>query len=187
MPRRREAPRRRPPQRSLYRKLHIVLTEADRGEANSLAALTENLQARGYPDFTRYAPSGDGTSTVVPCSVDATRRAVELAVALGLIQRETGRATRRGSQGIDLERFDRVLAEGVEHALTEAGTPLTDIRRVAAQLLEKHAPGSLPTWENIADAMKITEARELDRFRTCLSLLEACGRLEATRRKIYTP
>src|SRR5581483_7174916 len=153
-----ETPRRRPPQRSLYRKLHIVLTEADRDEARSIGALIENIQMRGYPDFTRYATLEDGTATVVPCSPEATSRAVELAVALGLVDSSTGRATKRGSQGVELDKFDRVLAQGAEAVLARMGTPHGDIQQACARLLEAHARNQLPTWENIADELGLTEA-----------------------------
>lgn len=187
MARPRPTSRRRPPQRSLYRKLRIVLVEADRRETQSTGELVANLQARGYPDFTRYRTLEDGSAAVVPCSSGTTARAVELAVALGFVDSANGHPTREGSQGLDLPRFDKVLADGVERLLDQMGSPLAEIQRVSARLLETHEPNRLPTWENIAEELGITDGPHLHRFRTCLGLLEAAGRIDATRRKIYTP
>jgi hypothetical protein len=176
------------PPRSLYRKIQIVLAEAQRGRANSPGQLIEQIEHRGHMDFTRYRPSSTGRVQVVPCSQESIRRVVELCIELGLVKQSCDSLTAIGKRAVSPSSFDQVLRGVLADALETIGTPLKQIDRVIKELLSQYNEAELPTWESIYVHMTAaSDNRHKEKFRSYMSLLSACDGIAYSRKKIYLP
>jgi len=176
-----------PPPRSLYRKIQLVLSEAQRRRTSSVPALIEQIQRRGHVDFTRYRVRPGGTVQVVPCSSDSITRVVEICIDLGLLDQSSA-PTGRGKQAVASKHFDPVLRNALEHGLDRLGMPLNAIHAASEQLLRNASTGNVPTWDAIYEHLGgNNNGRIRDRFRCYLALLSVCSGIKFSRKKIYLP
>jgi hypothetical protein len=173
-----------PGERSLFRKMQVVLERVRPGRCASEEEIVEAI-LEDSPSCFRYerTDSSTGRRRRLP-SRESIRRAVQMCGELALVDLGTGRLTRTGMTAASRGRFAAVVGQQVVARLAELEIPVQHIERAITKLLGARSP-VLSTAPDIFLALGAPIPEH--QFRTYLTLLGQCGVLRASQRKAYLP
>src|SRR5262245_19548036 len=112
-------------ERSIYRKLQVVLEYAKCGKYDSLPQLAKQVERRAPTNFAYYYRDRKTDKVLKETSARSIDAAVSLAVELGLLSPETGLPSKTGGAATDPRRFPQILASRTEALLEKKGAPLS--------------------------------------------------------------
>jgi hypothetical protein len=147
--------------------------------------LIQRIEEAGHSDFTRYA-SENGRVRVVACSPSVIRRAVTLALGLGLID-VAGRLSASGVKAVgDVSGFNKAVSGAVLVGMRRLGVSLGDLNAQLRDGLVSASIESVPTIDNL---VRVFSGRGADPklLRLYLQLLATCGGVTTVRKKLYLP
>lgn len=170
-----------PSERSLYRKIQIVLDVAKGVAASDLAQLRSEVSAQELPTFMSEHYDDDEDRFVLRVSERIVRKTLGVCRLLGLIG-DDARLTAMGREASRRSRFDAVMSRQVRSFLNERHVSFKALNAIIRKRLQT-TPPILPTsdelWrESHSDVPQGT-------FNRMLTLLAHCGAAESYQRRIY--
>src|SRR3990172_11318789 len=179
------------PDRSLYRKLQIVIEEAGKGRISRPEGLVETLIKSNPICFTYYRVEGDHPAKPVPCNRETYKHAVTLAIQLGLIDEHTGQVTKAGIKEINRDQFSAILRQRIKVVLNSKGFSFESLLEVIQGILSNTKSGTISSWDNIYDQLSklYGEKMAIDRkdFHTFLTLIRHADGIAVSQKRIYLP
>lgn len=179
------------PDRSLYRKLQIVVEEAGKGKISRPEDLVETL-FKSKPICFTYYKAGDGQpAKPVSCNREIFEHVVNLAIQLGLIDEHTGQVTKAGIKALNRDQFSAVLKQRIKVFLNSNGLPFESLLEVIQKILVDSKLGIISSWDNIYNRLigqygeKITLERK--NFHILLTLLSNADGIVFSQKRIYLP
>jgi hypothetical protein len=168
-------------ERTIHRKLQVILDVAQRRKYQSLLELRTALEDEPPISF-MYRKAKDHK---LHCSTRSILRTLRVAINLGLLERESGKLTDTGVRATDPQKFDRVIGKQAADYLEHAGTPLSKITTAINRRLLRADPPITPTAVNIWSALD--EPMAFPTFALYLRLIGFCGVLATSQAKIFLP
>lgn len=171
--------------RSLYRKIQVVIEEAGKGKVSSFDGLVASLS--GHLCFTYYKGPGEPAE----CDNKTIENSVELAIKLGFIDEHTMQITKTGIRALNRDQFSAVLKQRIKSYLNSQGLPFETLLEVIQKILADARSSAIPSWESIFDRIiklygeKVTIDRRS--FHVLLTLLGNANGIAFSRKKIYLP
>lgn len=170
-----------PSEKSVYRKIQVVLNTAKSVKVNTLEGLHAEIRARKQPNFLTRQYDREQDTVVDDISDRAIRRTLSVCLLLELIGPD-GRLTKEGRQALRSVRFDNVIASQIRLFLRREGIIFSDLNKVILEDLHSNPP-VLPTsrelWEAVDSDISISN------FSRMLTLLSLCGGAQSSQKKIY--
>jgi len=172
-------------ERSLYRKIQVVLDEIRKSRPENLDLLAERIHERSPINFTYYNTRIKGQTAVEVCKSKTIRRTIDICVDLELISPDV-ELTPAGRKALNLADYDNVLRQNLKLAFKKQGIIIEKIESTILDILKDASPDKIPTWQSISDAMQI-EARNKRKFHDHITLLGMCKGISFSQKKIYLP
>lgn len=172
-------------ERSLYRKIQVVLDEVRKRRPENLDLLAERIRERSPINFTYYNTRIKGKTRVEVCKSTTIRSTIDLCVDLELIGPNV-ELTPAGRKALNLADYDNVLRQNLKLAFKKQGIGIDKIESTILDILKDASPDKIPTWQSISDAMQI-ESRDEKKFHDYITLLGMCKGISFSRKKIYLP
>jgi len=168
-------------EKSLHRKIQLVLEQAQSSTATKLADLAGEILNKKFPNFQTLQYNEAKDTFLWRPSARVIRRVVNLCYQLGLLD-DGGRLTNHGRQAVRKTQFDSVLSEQVRRILAKNSISIGTLNEAIEASLRKNPP-VLPTSKNLwATLSPSVKAGEFSRF---LTLLSHCGAAESSQAKVY--
>ncbi len=168
-------------ERTIHRKLQVILDSARRSRYQSVVELRAILEAEPPISF-MYRKTKDHK---FHCSDKSIARSINVAINLGLLDKESGRLTDVGIKATDPQKFDRIIGKQAVNYLDQSGAPLTKIATAINKRLLQANPPITPTAVNIW--LAIDEPIPFPAFAIYLRLIGYCGVLATSQSKIFLP
>ena len=168
-------------ERTIHRKLQVILDTARRGKFESLVELRAALEAEPPVSF-MYRKSKDRK---LHCSERSIARSIRVAVTLGLLDPDSAKLTDAGIRATDPQKFDRVIGRQAVDFLERTGASFPKIASAINKRLLHADPPMPPTAINIWSALD--EPIPYPSFAMYLRLIGYCGILATSQRKIFLP
>ncbi len=170
-----------PSERSLYRKIQIVLDVTKAVAVSNLMELRQQVAAQELPSFMSEHYDEEQDRFVIGSSQRIVRKTLGTCRLLGLIG-DDGKLTTLGREASRRSRFDTVVAGQARSYLGTHGVNFDSLNKAIRRRLQA-APPVLPTSEELwreshADVGRGTFAR-------MLTLLSHCGAAESYQKRIY--
>jgi hypothetical protein len=150
--------------------------------------LIKSVITRSPPNFVYHRWNQEKNQIEGMCSESAVEKTFELAVDLGLLDRESGAPTATGKEAADPGRYNVILRRQVSAYLKRLGCPIDEIERTSLRLI-RATKTTLPTVDTLFEV--ICRGNEIEvsekRFGVLLRLLAACGGIQIVRRYIFLP
>lgn len=168
-------------EKSLYRKIQLVLGVANVAPKTTLKDLVTEVESQKLPAFNtlQYDPDKDQFSWRVSRRV--IRRTVSFCYRLGLVT-EDGQLTRDGRQALRKTQFDIVLADRTRIILSASGIVIGKLNKTIEESLQSNPP-ALPTAKTLWSAAKTN--MKVPEFSRLLTLLSHCGAAQSSQSKLY--
>lgn len=172
--------------RSLYRKLQIVVEEIGKGKISSLEDLIKAVQ--GHICFTYYIKEDEPKE----CNKRTIKKVLSLAIQLGLIDENSWQITEKaGARAVNRDQFSSVLRQRIRAVLRSKGLPFETLLEVIKKILDDAESGLVPSWDAIYDRIVEMSGEEttIDRkeFHTFLTLLSLADGIGYSQKRIYLP
>jgi len=168
-----------PSERSLYRKMELVLEVAAEVEPGSLDEL--RIEIEGIPSFNTERYDAEKDDFVLGPSKPVIRRTVRWCVSLDLLS-ESGRLTRQGRSARRAGSFAKVVSKQVRLCLEVGGVDFAALNEAVTACMAA-SPAILPTarelWERLSPEIRCSD------FSRLLTLLSHCGVATASQSRIY--
>jgi len=170
-----------PSERSLFRKMQIVIESARAGKAASIEDLCQRIKEEGPTIFntSRYVPAQD--AFLAEISLPGIRRAVRLCLDLELLT-DQGVLTQFGREAARKSRFSNVLGDQVLVVLERNGVKPSTMNAAIRKKLRAE-PVVLPTSDVLWDELKPSLTQGT--FSKLLTLLIHCERGQSSQKKVY--
>jgi hypothetical protein len=168
-------------ERSLYRKIQIVLDVTKSVSATNISELREHISSQELPTFISEQYDEEQDRFVPRVSKRVVRKTLGTCRLLGLIG-DDGRLTPLGREASRRSRFDRVISEQVRELLSSRGVSFKSLN----ELIRKHlhtSPPQLPTADDLWKSINADVSNGI--FTRMLTLLVHCGIAESAQRRIY--
>ena len=176
-----------PGERTLYRKIQVVLDYAKEGKHHNEDSLLDYIQSQHPTNFIYYWRDRKTDETVHGYSVKSIAHVIRLCVELKLLSREELLLTETGVSAADPRRFPNILGEKVKELFEEKGISLASIHAAIARILQAESP-TPPTAEKIWEYARTSNVNiDLTTFNQMIALLGQCKILLMTQRRIYLP
>ena len=168
-------------ERSSYRKIQEVLSQAKSIKAESVENLRKEIEARD-PSIFRTLQYDRDTDTMLPrVSERVIRESIKLCHVLELLSSD-GKLTDLGRTALRPAKFDETLAGQVRRKMKEQNISRSKLNRFIVEML--HAtPPVLPTSETLWKESSGNMPKGL--FTKFLTLLSLCGCARSAQNKIY--
>ena len=170
-----------PSEKSVYRKIQVVLDTAKSVQVNTLEDLRAEIRARKQPNFLTRQFDREQDTFVPDISDRSIRRTLVVCLLLELIGPD-GRLTKEGRQALRILRFDDVVANQIRSFLRREGIIFSNLNKVIIEDLHSNPP-VLPTSRELWEAVDADIS--YSNFSRMLILLAQCGGAKSSQRKIY--
>ncbi len=166
--------------RSLYKKMQIVLDSSMSRNPDSIAELEAHIQGQELVTF--YSRQYNEAKDIFESKFSrrTLQGVIRLCIKLGLIL-ENGRLTRNGRQALSPERFNKLVAAAVFSELLNSGMSIKRINLAIHKSLSSN-PVVLPSvsylWERSESTLSYAA------FSRYLSLLGYCGFAQSSQSKL---
>lgn len=168
-------------EKSLYRKLQLVLEQAAASDTNKLGDLAAQIESKRLPNFNTFQYDEKKDSFFWRQSPKVIRRTVRLSARLGLVD-ANGLLTKDGRLALRKTQFNNVIADKVRDALAKDGIAVGKLNDIIKESLNADPP-LLPTAKALWATLKAeVGAGEFSRF---LTLLSHCGAAQSSQAKVY--
>lgn len=171
-------------ERSIYRKVQVVLDSAKAGKTKSLQELEENIISLSPINFSYTIMDKKRGKRVPHCSTDSVRKTISLCIDLDLIN-EKGKLTDVGINLLDQNKFEKILSKQVLIFLKNKDITLEKMSETIKAGMLQSDPVILPTSEAIWNAFD--QPMSFERFSVLLTLLGQCNTITTSRRKLFIP
>jgi hypothetical protein len=170
-----------PSDRSLYRKIEVVLDIAKSVSVASMDELQSEIHGRKPSLFfsKQYNRTTDQFSEGI--SERVIRKTLNVCRLLGLLA-ENGCLTSAGREALRKTRYNTVIAELVHRFLRERDINLKALNEIIRRHLQSNPP-LLPTSETLWQATSMSMSKGT--FARMLTLLAHCGAAQTAQRRIY--
>lgn len=169
-------------ERSLYRKIQLVLDVAKSVNVESMHGLTTEIESRELPSFNTLQYDRESDTFVPQQSVKTIRRVLQLCRRLDLLT-DNGHLSTQGRVTLRRAKFDAALTLQVHQVLQQHGVDLNEVNAVIRAKL-KADPPILPTAAELWDAIGPEELGQAE-FSRLLTLLVNCGAASSSQRRIF--
>ena len=174
-------------ERTLYRKVQVVLDYAKEGKHRDRATLIEYIVSRQPTNFVFYWRHRASDEVRHGYSEASIRRAIQACLDLHLLHGTELALTKRGLSATDPRRFTTIIGSSVSQFLESAGIPVTSIVVAISKILRSSKPRP-PTAREIWDQLGAPEeAIDPDEFLQMITLLGQSQVLLMTQKRIYLP
>lgn len=170
-----------PSERSLYRKIQVVLDIVKAWDVSDVDDLTDEISARRLPVFFSRTYNQETDTFVQDVSRKVIIRTIGLCQLLELIS-ERGGLTRLGREALRSTRFDAIIAGQARKVLRGGGVDFVRMNLAIRRRLQGDPP-TLPTCATLWDDLK-PEIRYVI-FSRMMSLLVQAGGAWSSQRKIF--
>jgi hypothetical protein len=167
--------------RSLYRKIEVVLDIAKSVSVASLAELRLEILGRKPSLFFSRQYDQDTDRFNEDISERITRKTLNICRVLGLLA-DDGSLTSAGREALRKTRFDAVIANSVRKYLRERDVNLGSLNEIIRKQFQA-SPPVLPTSEALWQATGTAMSKGT--FGRMLTLLAHCGAARSAQRRIY--
>lgn len=168
-------------EKSLYRKIQLVLEVAQSMRTSTLSELYEGIEAGELPNFLTYQYDEDTDDFSWRQSAKVIRRTVRLCCRLELL-RADGRLTPVGRQALRKTRYDKILGQQARMVLERGEVVLSDLNGIILDSLQSDPP-VMPTATRLWEVIE-PDIGKAD-FSRLLTLLSNCGSAKSSQKKIY--
>jgi hypothetical protein len=176
-----------PGQKTLFRKVQVVLEYAKEGKHTDIESLVEYIESNKPTNFLTSWRNKE-TDIITHCySTNSIRRTIKICMDLQLFQGATMELTRRGRSATDSRRFPTIIGNSVKESLELAGISFNSILQSISAILhtdKPHPPTSESIWEEIAEDSGTMGKKE---FQSLLTLLGQCQILSMSQKRIFLP
>lgn len=170
-----------PSEKSLYRKLQLVLEQAAGSDTTKLNDLATQIESKRLPNFNTFQYDKKKDSFFWCQSPKVIRRTVRLCARLGLVD-DSGQLTKDGRIALRKTQFNSVIAEKVREVLARDGVVVRQLNTLIKEGLNADPP-QLPTAKALWSKANLEiSVGEFSRF---LSLLSNCGAAHSSQAKVY--
>lgn len=176
-----------PGERTLYRKIQVVLNYAKEGKHTDKTTLIDYIIGRKPTNFIYYYRDKSTDEIIYGYSEKSLERTIQICHDLKLLSGEALALTRTGVSASDPRRFMTIIGRRTSEFLESKGISLNSIGRAIKKILQASNPQP-PTaeaiWKQLEEEQEILEFSTFARF---LNLLGQSQRLLMTQRRIYLP
>jgi hypothetical protein len=174
---------------STYAKIFDVLTSLSDGNPRDIFELSQEIHEEKLESFAIWR-RGEGSDRPLKsyCSPSSIRRVIRLVYALELIRIDENRRTCYiqpiGRNALKGDNYPVQLgAQLIKYMRETIGITLEELERIIKSIKHPKVADSYTIYQSIASqrGMQVSE----EEFRRLLYLLQRCGKLEASIRKIY--
>lgn len=169
-------------ERSLYRKIQVVLSLAKAVDIGSISELYTAVAAQRPPNFLTKQYDSAHDELTLDVSKRGVRRAVNICRRLGLLD-EAGGLTETGKQALKAAHFDRIVSNQIRTLFRERGIGRSALNEIIRKCLRSD-PVTMPTTSELWE--RTNSEISLMLFSQMLTLLSQCGEAQSFQRKIYT-
>jgi len=171
-----------------YRRIQVLLELSGARSPRSAEDFIQGIVRRSPPNFVFHRWDADKEEVTPQCSESAIRKAFDMAVQLGLLDRGSAALTTQGAEAADPGQFDSVLRRRIRSHLQQAGCAIESVEDAARRMLQSRKI-QLPTADELYVAVCSPNAVNLSQseFCTLVRLLAACGGIRICRRHLYLP
>jgi hypothetical protein len=168
-------------ERSLYRKIQIVLDVTKSLSASNLEELRNKISSQELPAFVSEQYDEEEDRFVPRVSARIIRKTLGACRLLGLIG-EDGKLTPLGREASRRSRFDPVISQQIRAFLNGRNVSFKALNDLIRKHLQANPP-LLPTSDELWAAINTEVPRGT--FTRMLTLLAHCGGAESAQRRIY--
>lgn len=178
-----------PGERSLYRKIQIVLDSLKRESVASVEEIVEAVYVRHEPGFAYYWRDSETDRILHDYSRRSIHATVVLCVHLRFAEAESGtvRITKLGIRATDDRRYPVLLGQQAKSLLEESGIDLESILAAIRQVIggdQPKPPAATEIWGQLDNESANIDFED---FRRLLGLLGQCQLIIMTQRRIFLP
>jgi hypothetical protein len=176
-----------PGERTIYRKIQVVLEYVKEGKHSSIDSLVEAIYKRHPTNFAFYKRDKETTEIVKDYSRKSIQQVINLCIAFGLIDRNSLGLTELGVSATDPRSFSNIVGEKTGILLNEKGIPINQIENSIGLIIKNSKPApptSLEIWDHLKAEKTEIQVKE---FRFLMNLLGQCGILIMTQKRIFLP
>lgn len=173
------------PERSLFRKVQVVLNECKGGEARTIDEFCELIRQKSPLSFTYHKVNKAGRTEVATCKIETIKKSVQLCIDLKFIKEGTMQLTGIGSNTTNRSIYHRELKKAVKSDLRRHEIDLKDLKEEIEKIYSKSNGEQIPTWNNIyARFEKLIDEKKFHKY---LNLLVITGGLRITQKRLFLP
>lgn len=177
-------------ERSLYRKIQIVLDYAKEGKHRDKESLGDFIHSQHPTNFIYYYRNRKTDKIEHKYSRTSIDEAIDLCVELELLRKDDLHPTKTGISAIDPRRFPTIIGKKVSELFSRMDFPVTSIQSSIRKILQASNP-MVPTATEIWSQLNSNNQKEgqLDvlKFTRLITLLGQCKVLFMTQRRIFLP
>ncbi len=176
-----------PGERTLYRKIQVVLDYAKDGRHNDKDTLVKYIIRRQPTNFIYYYRDIKTDTIVHGYSEGSIERTIEICHELKLVSGDKIALTRTGVSASDPTRFSAIIGKKAIELLENKGISLYVICSAIKNILSSENPAP-PTAKAIWDQIDTSQdVIDFQTFAQMLNLLGESSHLLMTQRRIYLP
>lgn len=174
-----------PSERSLYRKMQIILDYCQAGKHSNIDELQDLVIRHSPLNFIYHRRDPKTKEVLAQCSSSSIKAAIRLCIDLYLISAPLGKITPLGVSATDPRRFSRIIGKQVSDSMANHQVPVERIIDVINNELLRRNPPVAPTADQIWEALGIPMS--LRYFRRLMHLLGQSAILQVSQQRIYLP
>jgi len=174
-------------ERTLYRKVQVVLDYAKEGKHRDKSTLVERILDRQPSNFAYYWRDRRTDEVKRGYSKVSIDKAIQTCIDLKLVSGEEVNLTKKGVSAADPGRFPTVVGKSASARLEEKGIPHSSIVKAIVSILHADPP-RIPTieelWAKLGERGDGVDATE---FRQMVTLLGQREILRMTQKRVFLP
>lgn len=174
-------------ERTLYRKVQVVLDYAKEGKHKDQGTLVRRILDRQPSNFVYYWRDRHTDEIRRGYSEVSIEKAIQTCIDLKLISGSELSLTKKGVSAADPGRFPTVAGKSAAARLEEKGISLASVVKAIVSILHADPP-RIPTieeiWSKLGEPSHCIDPTE---FRQMVTLLGQCEILRMTQKRIFLP
>lgn len=174
-----------PGERSLYRRIQVVLEYANEREHQSLEDFLDYLYRRSPTNFVYYWRDKETDTIRHDYSRNSMKSTVDLCIDLGLILRRNANPTPIGKNAADPRRFPIIMGKQVAKLMSHYEIGIESIID-AIKVIARDSSPKPTTADEIWDKVN-SEAIDFVTFKRLMNLLGSCRVISMSQKRIYLP
>ena len=176
-----------PGEKTLFRKIQVVLEYAKDEKHDDDITLTEYMLKQNPTNFVYYWHDSITDAVNFGYSEKSIKSTIELCCDLGLLSKGSCELTKVGLNATDPRRFSTILGKRACDLLERLDVPISSIRRAISQVLREPDPVP-PTASEISARLDIGKDGITPlKFNRLMNLLGQCEVLRMTQKRVFFP
>lgn len=176
-----------PGERTLYRKIQVILDYVKEGKHEDQEALLEYIYSRSPTNFIYYWRDKTTDRVEHDYSKRSITSVIQLCGDLQLISKKDLSLTKTGIAASDPRRFPTIIGRQTTHLLEKKNIPLISIRQAINETLgggDPKPPTAVEIWARLDGA---ADNVDFQQFRQLINLLGQSNVLLMSQKRIYLP